>query len=278
MAGISRSGDAAPVWLSDENGNVLGSAANPLNVSGGGGGGGGGVVTQPTASQLNAQVVGNVASGATDAGNPVKVGGVVSTTIPTALTSGQRADLWQSPNGAVVMGSVSVGGGDGIVNGNLSTTAPTNGVGSTVRPLSVAASVYNNSTWDRQRGDTNGTWGVATGSASAAVGIVPTVAANASSLVVKASAGNFYGGSIVAGATAGFLIAYNAATAPAAGATLTAAQILGVVQVSANGSAALGEYTVPDRFGTGIVLLFSTAVTTYTVPANNAQFLRGRAM
>lgn len=278
MAGISRSGDAAPVWLSDENGNVLGGAANPLNVSGGGGGGGGGVVTQPTASQLNAQVVGNVASGATDAGNPVKVGGVVSTSVPTGLTTGQRTDNWMSANGAVVMGAVSVGGGDGTVNGNLTTVAPNTGVGSTVRPLSVAPSVFNGSTWDRQRGDTNGTWSVATGSATAAVGIVPTVAANASSLVVKASAGNFYGGSIVAGATAGFLIAYNAATAPAAGATLTAAQILGVVQVSANGSAALGEYTVPDRFGTGIVLLFSTAVTTYTVPANNAQFLRGRAM
>lgn len=53
----------------------------------------GGTVTvkQPTASQLNAQVVGNVASLAADSGNPVKTGGVYNSSAP-APTNGQRVD------------------------------------------------------------------------------------------------------------------------------------------------------------------------------------------
>lgn len=47
---------------------------------------------QSTASNLNAQVVGNVASAASDSGNPVKVGGVYNTSTPT-YTNAQRADL-----------------------------------------------------------------------------------------------------------------------------------------------------------------------------------------
>lgn len=44
------------------------------------------------AGGLSAQVEGTVASGATDSGNPVKVGGVYNSTKPT-LTDGQRGDL-----------------------------------------------------------------------------------------------------------------------------------------------------------------------------------------
>ena len=49
-------------------------------------------VSQSTASSLNAQVVGNVASDAADSGNPVKVGLKVNVTSPT-FTDGDRADL-----------------------------------------------------------------------------------------------------------------------------------------------------------------------------------------
>lgn len=114
----------------------------------------------------------------------------------------------------------------------------------------------------------------ATASANA---ITPVVASAASSLVVKASAGNLYGASMTAGATAGFLIAYNAAAAPAGGASLTAALILAAVPVAANGAASIGDFQIPDRFTTGIVLLFSTSTTTYTVPANVALHMRGKA-
>lgn len=48
-------------------------------------------VSQATASALNAQVVGNAGSLASDSGNPVKVAGVFNTTLPTA-TNGQRVD------------------------------------------------------------------------------------------------------------------------------------------------------------------------------------------
>jgi hypothetical protein len=50
------------------------------------------IVTQATAANLNAQVVGNVANAAADSGNPVKIGGVGRTTNPTAVTDGQRVD------------------------------------------------------------------------------------------------------------------------------------------------------------------------------------------
>jgi hypothetical protein len=48
-------------------------------------------VTQATASNLNAQVVGNVASGSADSGNGVKVSTVYNSSL-SALSSGQRAD------------------------------------------------------------------------------------------------------------------------------------------------------------------------------------------
>lgn len=54
-------------------------------------------VTQATASSLNAQVVGTVASGSTDSGNPVKVGGKYNASGVT-LTDGQRGDLQVSVN------------------------------------------------------------------------------------------------------------------------------------------------------------------------------------
>jgi hypothetical protein len=62
---------------------------------------GAGTEADPTIPSVNAVgggpsgatiVVGNVASGATDSGNPVKVGGVYNSTEPT-LTTGQRGDL-----------------------------------------------------------------------------------------------------------------------------------------------------------------------------------------
>lgn len=48
--------------------------------------------TQATASNLNAQIVGNVANAATDSGNPVKIGGKYNSTKPT-YTDGQRGDF-----------------------------------------------------------------------------------------------------------------------------------------------------------------------------------------
>lgn len=63
--------------------------------------------TQPTASNLNAQVVGNVASGSTDSGNPVKIGGLAKTANPTAVTDGQRVSaLYDKLGKQVVVGAI----------------------------------------------------------------------------------------------------------------------------------------------------------------------------
>lgn len=58
-------------------------------------------VDQSTASSLNAQVVGNIASAATDSGNPIKVGTIYNST-PPLFTNGQRADAQSDENGAHV--------------------------------------------------------------------------------------------------------------------------------------------------------------------------------
>lgn len=96
---------------------------------------------------------GNVAAGGTDAGNPVKVGGVFNNTQPT-LTTGQRGDFQVSSRGELLAtissGGVSVAIGQGSADA-LSTTT---------QNLAVLArtAVFNGTTWDRMRGDTNGAW------------------------------------------------------------------------------------------------------------------------
>lgn len=57
-------------------------------------------VTQATASNLKVEPAGNVASGATDSGNPVKVGGIYNSS-PITLTTGQRGDAQLDANGYV---------------------------------------------------------------------------------------------------------------------------------------------------------------------------------
>lgn len=258
------------------------SASDPVFVQAVGGGASG---PQPAAGSQSVTpatdsqpfpVVGNVAAGSADGGAPVKIGGVVTTNLGFSADN-VRVDLITDSRRQlrVVAGGAAQAPVDTGTQVFLSYPP---GVGSgSAFPSGSLGYVWNGANVIPARGDANGLYNVAASSSAAAVGLTPITATNVSSLVVKASAGNFYGGVIVAGATAGFLIAYNAASAPASGAALTATQILGVVQVAANGSAALGEYTVPDRFSTGVVLLFSTSTTTYTVPANNAAFLRGRA-
>src|SRR4051812_3731241 len=47
-------------------------------------------------------ITGNVASGATDSGNPIKVGGIFNTTQPT-VTTGQRVDFQSTNRGAQIV-------------------------------------------------------------------------------------------------------------------------------------------------------------------------------
>jgi hypothetical protein len=97
---------------------------------------------------------GNVAAATADAGNPVKVGGVYYTTLPT-LTNGLRGDLPVSQSGIPFAGVAGVldTGSDGRANTSLISPISVGGGGSvsTARTgLSVAGLTFNGSTWDRQ--------------------------------------------------------------------------------------------------------------------------------
>jgi hypothetical protein len=65
-------------------------------------------VSQATAANLNAQVVGNAASASADSGNPVKIGLVAATALPTAATNTQRMNAMGDKFGrlAAVLGTV----------------------------------------------------------------------------------------------------------------------------------------------------------------------------
>lgn len=150
-------------------------------------------------------------------------------------------------------------------------------VSSTTNNLAVINrnTVFNGTTWDRQRGDTFGAYVVTTASSAAGAGLVPAVAQGVNTLNVKASAGNLYEATCIAGTTAGFLVAYNAIAAPAPASALTAALVLNAVPVPANGVGILAN-RIADRFGTGICLIFTTSLATYTAPATPAAFLQAK--
>lgn len=93
------------------------------------------------------QVGGNVASAATDSGNPVKVGGKYNATPPT-FTDGQRGDLQLSSRGSVRTNIID---GNGITGASVG--GSTDGSASSITALHVVAhnKIYNGSTLDRQR-------------------------------------------------------------------------------------------------------------------------------
>jgi len=82
-------------------------------------------VRQATAANLNATVVGNIASGSADSGNPVKVGGVYNSTPPT-LTNGQRGDIQLDTRGGLQIVVTDKDGTGGAVVGSQGTNIVTN--------------------------------------------------------------------------------------------------------------------------------------------------------
>lgn len=93
--------------------------------------------------------------------------------------------------------------------------------------------------------------------------------AAAGTLVVKASAGNLYGFEICTGAQAGYLMVFDATSAPADG-TVTPRL---VYAVAANTSFAR-QVTYPFRCATGITLVFSSTGP-FTKTASATAFLAG---
>lgn len=139
-----------------------------------------------------------------------------------------------------------------------------------------------NATADIQRSitgvDTVGTGvsAVATAPHSIAGGaLTPTVtSAVASSLVLKASAGNLYGFSITSGASAGYVMVFNATTAPADGAVTP--QFCSAIAANASLNFDMTTGNIPERFTTGITLVFSTTGC-FTKTASATAYMRGKS-
>jgi hypothetical protein len=92
-------------------------------------------------------VTGNVASGAADSGNPVKVGGVYNSTLPT-FTNGQRGDLQVGVRGAL---NVSIFNAAGVSPVNATTVAADAvSAGSVSLAGQSFLHVFNGASWDRQ--------------------------------------------------------------------------------------------------------------------------------
>lgn len=117
--------------------------------------------TVSTTGALN--TTGDIASGATDSGNPVKIGAVFRTTQPT-VTDGQRVDLQANARGELKTAITQNGNSAAIA------TAGADASSNTVNTLAVTgySKVWNGATWDRMSGDTTGI------NVKALVGALPT--------------------------------------------------------------------------------------------------------
>lgn len=119
-----------------------------------------------TDNKGNVQVVGNVASGAVDSGNPVKMGGVYRASLPT-LTDGQRVDAQMDSNGRQLINGPAPSGTN-ITSGGINPFQVGASDGGNIRPVVVARTaidgnagdtslavhpvVYNGSNYDHMRG------------------------------------------------------------------------------------------------------------------------------
>jgi hypothetical protein len=229
----------------DASGNNCGpiTAANPMPVSMAGSTGVNSATVQGTSAALAAD----------NADFPVMTGGYASATAPFSATTGQKTKFWTSLNGASVMAGFSVNGADGMSNGGqaallLSAGGVSNG-------LVTNGYFYNGTTWDRARGDTSGQYVAGVISPSAASGVTRAVTgAVASALVIKASAGNLGRVGIATGANAGYLMLFNATTAPADGAVTP----VSAYTVAANSTLEMDYSGAALQFATGMVAVFST--------------------
>jgi hypothetical protein len=106
-------------------------------------------------------------------------------------------------------------------------------------------------------------------------GIVPIVSAAVEAAhILKNSPGNFYSLSVTAGASAGFVLVFNAVSAPADGAVTP----IECVAVAANGTATIpssGTFNPPVRYTTGITAVFSTTGC-FTKTASATAFFTGK--
>lgn len=106
--------------------------------------------------------VGNVASGTVDSGAPLKIGGKYNATLPT-FTDGQRADVQTTANG-VVLTTIT----QGSTTANVGLVTSDGSGNASALYVNTRGQVFNGTTWDRARGDTNGVYMVGKGGSSLA--------------------------------------------------------------------------------------------------------------
>lgn len=151
-------------------------------------------------------VTGNAASGAADSGNPVKIGGVYNTTLPT-LTSSQRGDAQLDARGNLLarLQVLSAAATDAISNTSVGWATDGTQPGTGQRLLASAPYAFNGTAWDRM---------VKANAASR----IASAAASVNATSAKGSAGNVFkvfGNNVKASVV--YLKIYNKAAAPTVG-------------------------------------------------------------
>jgi hypothetical protein len=204
-------GSVTTAVAKDGNGSTITGGARVFDVSGAGSGP---IVPMSVPSDLNgnavdlslpSQVVGSVASGATDSGNPVKVGAPFNSTLPSP-TNGQRVDLQSDGNGnlRVVPVTFVAAGSDGFSNTNIGFSRSST-LQSGTALFAQAPYKFNGTGWDRQVKPN-------------AVSRIASAAASTNATSAKASAGNaFKVAGYNAKASVVYLKLYNKASAPTVG-------------------------------------------------------------
>ena len=266
------------VTLVDASGNPVAGSGTPTGTAGAPNAA---VVTvQGITGGAPEQVQGNVASGATDSGNPEKIGGRTSTSgfLLPATANGARTDAGYTAYGqALTTIAATTTGSDGFSNGSL---AQVWNEGGGLRMLQSASSVFNGTGWDRQRGDTTGSFTVPQPVATASAGIAPTGSDGAASAVLKASAGNLYSLNVVDSTVGGFVVVINATAVPTSGAATPVGTGTGSRAYCMPVAASQGlrdTFNPPLVLSTGIVVAVSTSCTTYTPVATAPITVTGQA-
>lgn len=185
-------------------------------------------------------VVGNVASGAADSGNPVKVAGVYRVTSPT-LTDGQRGDLQLGTRGSLNVtlfpanNTTPVGAQVNNIDG-IATSA-------TTLATTAFSTIFNGSTWDRLKKATT-------------TSRIVSSAATTNATSAKASAGDvhvIYASNTTAALK--YLKLYNKASAPTVG---TDTPVLTIPLAPSNNPVRL-EFPNTMYFSTGIAYALTGA-------------------
>lgn len=206
-------------------------------------------------------VQGNVASGVADAGNPISIAGVYNSTIPSA-SSGQRGVLQLGPaNGLRVIPTYYYAAmSDGQINSAGYVSNQSLQFSGSQISQSVYNSVFNGTSWDRQRGDTNGNWIVPSGSSSGTSNFSAILANSTNSTLVKNAAGIITEISVYnSSATIAWLKLYNASSAPTCGSGTPVGRYM-IPGAASGGAGSNVSIDLGKAFSTGIAFCVTTGI------------------